>query len=70
MQSPPISQAEIDARISGHVDELLELWWAEQGTSKPRDLELIACTRELGAVLVEGERTSRLRPYDAARVTQ
>src|SRR4030095_13829994 len=42
MQSPPISQAEIDARISSHIDELLELWWAEQGTSKPRDLELIA----------------------------
>jgi hypothetical protein len=42
MQSPPISQAEIDARISGHNDELLELWSAEQGPSKPRDLELIA----------------------------
>lgn len=42
MQSPPISQAEIDARIHDHLDELLELWWAEQGTSKPRDLELIA----------------------------
>ena len=42
MQSPPISQAEIDARIRGHADELLELWWAEQGASKPRDLELIA----------------------------
>src|SRR4029453_3804074 len=38
----PISQAEIDARISGHLDELLELWWAEQGVSKPRDLQLIA----------------------------
>src|SRR5262249_3913737 len=42
MQSPPISQAEIDARIHDHIDELLELWWAEQGASKPRDLELIA----------------------------
>ena len=42
MQSPPISQAEIDARISSHIDELLELWWAEQGASKPKDLELIA----------------------------
>jgi len=42
MQSPPISQAEIDARIHGHIDELLELWWAEQGASKTRDLELIA----------------------------
>ncbi len=42
MQSPPISQTEIDARINGHIDELLELWWAEQGASKPKDLELIA----------------------------
>ncbi len=38
----PIGQAEIEARISGHLDELLELWWAEQGLSKPRDLQLIA----------------------------
>ncbi len=42
MQSPPISQAEIDARIHPHIDELLALWWAEQGVSKPNDLELIA----------------------------
>ncbi len=42
MLPPPITQAEIDARISGHVDELLKLWWAEQGASKPRDLDLIA----------------------------
>jgi tRNA (cmo5U34)-methyltransferase len=42
MPSPPISQAEIDARISEYVDELLELWWAEQGASKPKDLELMA----------------------------
>ena len=42
MQSPPISQAEIDARIGPHIDELLALWWAEQGASKPADLDLIA----------------------------
>jgi trans-aconitate 2-methyltransferase len=42
MLSPPISPAEIETRISGHLDELLELWQAEQGVSKPRDLELIA----------------------------
>ena len=42
MQSPPISQAEIDARVHPHVDELLALWWAEQGASKPNDLALIA----------------------------
>jgi hypothetical protein len=44
MQPPPISQVEIESRISSHLDELLELWWAEQGVSKPRDLELIAST--------------------------
>jgi SAM-dependent methyltransferase len=42
MQSPPISQAEIDARIHDHIDELLTLWWIEQGASKPNDLSLIA----------------------------
>jgi len=42
MQPSPISRAEIEARISGHLDELLELWWAEQGVSKPHDLQLIA----------------------------
>jgi SAM-dependent methyltransferase len=42
MQSPPIGQADIEARISGHIDELLELWWIEQGASKPKDLELVA----------------------------
>lgn len=43
MQSPPISQAEIDQRIAGHLDELLQLWWVEQGgAEKTRDLELIA----------------------------
>jgi SAM-dependent methyltransferase len=42
MQPPPISQAQIDARIHGHIDELLELWRAEQGASKTRDLQLIA----------------------------
>lgn len=47
MQAPPISQAEIAARIGGHLDELLELWWAEQGPGKPRDLELIAAALSL-----------------------
>ena len=42
MQPPPISQAEIDARIAPHIDELLALWWAEQGAAKPNDLALIA----------------------------
>ena len=39
---PPISQAEIEARVGPHLDELLTLWWAEQGAEKSRDLELIA----------------------------
>jgi SAM-dependent methyltransferase len=42
MQPPPISQEEIDARIAGHLDELLALWQAEQGEAKERDLDLIA----------------------------
>lgn len=42
MQAPPISQTEIESRIEGHLDELLALWWAEQGKEKTRDLELIA----------------------------
>ena len=42
MQTPPISPATIDARIHPHIDELLALWWAEQGASKPNDLALIA----------------------------
>lgn len=42
MRPPPIRQAEIETRIGGHLDELLELWWAEQGEEKTRDLELLA----------------------------
>ena len=42
MQPPPISHDEIEIRIAPHFDELLELWWAEQGTAKLRDLKLIA----------------------------
>jgi SAM-dependent methyltransferase len=42
MQPPPISQSEIDTRIHPHIDELLALWWAEQGASKVNDLQLIA----------------------------
>ena len=57
MRPPPISQAEIEARISGHLDELLALWWVEQGASKPRDLELIASAlsfpREQGARVLD-----------------
>ena len=43
MQQPPIDQPEIEARISGHVAELLRLWQAEQGGSaKDRDLQMVS----------------------------
>jgi len=43
MRQPPIDQAEIDARVKGHSDELLNLWWAEQGgATKDRDLSIIS----------------------------
>ncbi|HEV7158021.1 MAG TPA: class I SAM-dependent methyltransferase [Caulobacteraceae bacterium] len=47
MQPPPIRQDEIDARIAGHLDELLALWQAEQGEAKARDLDLIAAALPL-----------------------
>src|SRR5499427_5159074 len=43
MQQPPIDQSEIDARIKDHVEELLHLWWAEQGgATKDRDLQIVS----------------------------
>jgi SAM-dependent methyltransferase len=43
MLQPPIDQSEIDARIKDHVEELLRLWWAEQGgTTKDRDLQIVS----------------------------
>jgi SAM-dependent methyltransferase len=47
MKPPPITQSEIDDRIAAHLDELLALWQAEQGSEKARDLELIAATLPL-----------------------
>jgi hypothetical protein len=47
MQPPPISQDEIDAKIAGHLDELLALWQTEQGEAKARDLNLIAAVLPL-----------------------
>ena len=38
----PITQSEIETRIAPHLDELLKLWWVEQGEAKSRDLDLIA----------------------------
>lgn len=41
MRQPPIDQQEIRARISDHTDELMNLWWAEQGgATKERDLSI------------------------------
>lgn len=57
MPSFPLSRHEIEPRISGHLDELLSLWWAEQGASKPRDLQLIASALPF-------ERTQPLRALD------
>jgi SAM-dependent methyltransferase len=43
MQQPPVDQSEIDARIKDHVEELLRLWWAEQGgAAKGRDLQIVS----------------------------
>jgi SAM-dependent methyltransferase len=43
MQQPPIDQLEIDARIKDHLEELLHLWWAEQGgATKDRDLQIVS----------------------------
>ena len=43
MQQPPIDQSEIDARIKDHLEELLYLWWAEQGgATKDRDLQIVS----------------------------
>jgi SAM-dependent methyltransferase len=40
---PPIDQSEIDARISDHEEELLHLWWMEQGgATKVRDLQIMS----------------------------
>lgn len=43
MQQPAIDQSELDARIKDHVEELLHLWWAEQGgAAKDRDLQIVS----------------------------
>jgi SAM-dependent methyltransferase len=57
MQQPAIDQSKLDARIKDHVEELLHLWWAEQGgAAKDRDLQIVSssipfpCDRALRAV--------------------
>jgi SAM-dependent methyltransferase len=45
MPNPPLSQSQIQERLSDeNLDELLDLWWKEQGAAKRRDLELMATT--------------------------
>jgi len=70
MRPPPIGQDEIDDRIEGHLDELLELWQAEQGEAKARDLDLIAM-----ALPLAGDRPQRILdlccgPGDVGRAIQ
>lgn len=43
MSGTPLSLDEIQRKLSNdNLDELLRLWWTEQGVAKKRDLELIA----------------------------
>ena len=43
MQQPAIDQSKLDSRIKDHVEELLHLWWAEQGgAAKDRDLQIVS----------------------------
>lgn len=43
MPNPPLTQSQIAEKLSSqNLDELLQLWWAEQGAAKRRDLELMA----------------------------
>ena len=43
MSNPPLTQNQIEKKLTDeNLDELLHLWWAEQGDAKRRDLDLIA----------------------------
>ena len=43
MSNPPLTQDQIEKKLTDeNLDELLHLWWAEQGDAKRRDLDLIA----------------------------
>jgi len=43
MPNPPLTTSQILEQLStGNLDELLHLWWTEQGVAKRRDLELMA----------------------------
>jgi SAM-dependent methyltransferase len=41
--TPPLTETQIAKKLSSeNLDELLQLWWTEQGVEKRRDLELMA----------------------------
>ena len=41
--TPPLTETQIAKKLSSaNLDELLQLWWMEQGVEKRRDLELMA----------------------------
>ena len=41
--TPPLTEAQIAKKLSSeNLDELLQLWWTEQGVAKRRDVELMA----------------------------
>jgi len=43
VSAPPLTETQIAQKLSSeNLDELLQLWWAEQGVAKHRDLELMA----------------------------
>jgi SAM-dependent methyltransferase len=43
MSNPPLTQNQIENKLTNeNLDELLHLWWREQGAEKRRDLELMA----------------------------
>src|SRR5215470_8223521 len=41
--TPPLTETQIAKKLSSeNLDELLQLWWTEQGVAKRRDIELMA----------------------------
>lgn len=43
MENAPLTQSQIAEKLTNKdLDELLQLWWTEQGAAKRRDLELMA----------------------------
>jgi hypothetical protein len=43
MRNPPLTENQIKEKLTNeNLDELLHLWWTEQGAAKRRDLDLIA----------------------------